>query len=106
MFFPVAVSDLPTPPPPPPVVLTVPAPVSAPPAVIVVTTTTTRPLAVSGHYSCQGEVCSLDPDPTPHPLAPGSDVPGQTLGSLDPAYGKSLSDQLCEVKAWLCSSGV
>ena len=92
-------------PPPAPATVVAPAPVAiATPAVEVV------PVAPAGHYTCSGADnetadCHLDPEPAGRVLtvAPGSDIPGQTLGTTDPAYGAELTSQLCAIKPWYCN---
>lgn len=60
------------------------------------------PKAKPGHYTCDSmELCTIDPDPDPHPANPG-DQPGQTLGTTDPAYGARLTEQVCEAMPWRC----
>ena len=94
-----------TPPPTPVAVAAAPAPVAiATPAVEIAPVVTP-----AGHYTCTGEDnetadCQLDPEPVGRILtvAPGSDIPGQTLGSTDAAYGADLNGQLCAVKPEFC----
>ena len=98
MIFFVAYADLPSPPPPAPYVA--PAPLPAPPA------PPPTPPAPGGRDLCPLGTFKTDGTACPHPaywgLAQGSDVPGRTLGSTDAAYGKALTDELCEVKPWTC----
>lgn len=101
MIFFAAIADLPSPPPPAPYVVSVPA---AP----MVKPETPLPPAPSVQRGSTCPVGSFQSDgrPCPHPafwgLAKGSDVPGQTLGSTDAAYGADLSRQVCEAKPWMC----
>lgn len=100
MIFFVAYADLPSPPPPPAVIVT--TPIAAPPPAAPIR----RVRGAEQPQPCPLGSFASDGRPCPHPayygLAQGSDIPGQTLGSTDPAYGQSLTDQICEAKPWIC----